>query len=59
MTNNEFVAIVATKIGENKARTSDIIKKITEAISEELVKGNEIKLNQFGKFSTVRVKSRN
>ena len=59
MKQNEFVELVASELGESKARAWDIVKTIGRLISKTIVEWDDVKIADFGTFSSVEVASRN
>lgn len=54
MNKNELIAEVAEIADLSKAKASDAIDAVVEAITKALAKGDEIRLVGFGTFSVVR-----
>ena len=59
MTQNEFIAAFAEVTGESKARSWDLLKKLSTLITETIHNWNSVKIVNLWSFSTVGVKSRN
>ena len=52
MTKKELVKSVSALTGYKRTEVYDILFGITEAIADELARGNEVQLTGFGTFST-------
>lgn len=54
MTKSELAKVVARKSGTSIAKAGDMINALTEAITDELVKGNQVGIQGFGTFKTTK-----
>jgi len=58
MNKAELIAVVAERTGESKAKITEAVDAMFEAITEALANGDEVKLPSFGTFVVVKTAAR-